>query len=181
MFKWGQFAARRVASRLGQHVVPTIHGERTQSASVPPDETKPIVPWIGPQSRSGRVASTLLLGLLMAVVASEVVAGADGSTPRALDYETVARRPAPGTVVPGEFAFTSDGKAVTYLKSESSSLARVLWRAEMNGGPPRIIARPPGAGDTEASVSKEEALRRERLRLPPFFPPPSAAAATPAR
>ena len=31
--------------------------------------------------------------------------------------------------------------------------------------PPRVIARPPGSGDTDANVSKEEALRRERQRL----------------
>ena len=73
--------------------------------------------------------------------------------------------PAPGTVVPGSFAFTPDGKSVTYLKSESASLSRVLWRAEVAGGPARVIARPPGSGDTDANVSQEEALRRERQRL----------------
>ena len=29
---------------------------------------------------------------------------------------------------------------------------------------PRVIARPPGSGDTDANVSKEETLRRERQR-----------------
>ena len=82
-----------------------------------------------------------------------------------IDASTVAKLPAPGTVVPGAFAFTPDGKAVTYLRAETASLSRVLWRAEVAGGPPRVIARPPGSGDTDANVSKEEALRRERQRL----------------
>ncbi|WP_435007178.1 S9 family peptidase [Tundrisphaera lichenicola] len=82
-----------------------------------------------------------------------------------IDATTVARLPAPGSVVPGAFGFTPDGKAVTYLKAETASLSRVLWRAEVSGGPPRVVARPPGGGDTDANVSREEALRRERQRL----------------
>src|SRR5438445_13025239 len=65
---------------------------------------------------------------------------------RTIDASTVAKLPAPGTVVPGAFAFTPDGRAVTYLKAETASLSRVLWRAEVAGGPPRVIARPPGSG-----------------------------------
>lgn len=84
---------------------------------------------------------------------------------RSLDAATVARRPAPGTVVPGGIEFTSDGRSVVYLKSESTSLDRVLWRADVDGkSPPRVVARPPGAGNTDANVSPEEALRRERMR-----------------
>ena len=84
---------------------------------------------------------------------------------RNIDASTVAKLPAPGTVVPGAFAFTPDGKAVTYLKAESASLSRVLWRAEVAGGPPRVIARPPGLG------------RHRRQRLEGGGPPPRAAAA----
>jgi dipeptidyl-peptidase 4 len=84
---------------------------------------------------------------------------------RGIDAATVAKLPAPGTIAPGSFAFTPDGKAVTYLKAESASLSRVLWKADIAGGPPKVIARPPGSGDTDANVSKEEALRRERQRL----------------
>jgi dipeptidyl-peptidase-4 len=54
---------------------------------------------------------------------------------------------------------------LTYLKSEDASLNRVLWRAPVDGGPPRVIARPPAGGDTDTNVSKAEALRRERMRL----------------
>ncbi len=84
---------------------------------------------------------------------------------RGIDASTVAKLPAPGTVAPGSFAFTPDGKSVTYLKSEGASLSRVLWKADIAGGTPKVIARPPGSGDTDANVSKEEALRRERQRL----------------
>ncbi len=90
-----------------------------------------------------------------------------GSSPpsKPLDAVAVARRPAPGTVVPGGIEFTFDSKAVVYLKSETNSLDRVLWRAEVDGkAPPRVVARPPGAGNTDANVSPEEALRRERMR-----------------
>jgi dipeptidyl-peptidase 4 len=84
---------------------------------------------------------------------------------RGIDAAAVAKLPAPGTVSPGSFAFTPDGKSVTYLKAEGASLSRVLWKVDIAGGPPRVIARPPGSGDTDANVSKEEALRRERQRL----------------
>ena len=84
---------------------------------------------------------------------------------REIDAATVARLPAPGTVVPGAIAFTPDGRAVTYLKAEAASLSRVLWRAEVDGGPPRVVARPPGSGDTDANVS------------PRGGPPPRAPAA----
>ncbi len=90
----------------------------------------------------------------------------DANRPSPLDAATVAKRPAPGTVVPGGIEYARDGKSVVFLKSESTGLDRVLWRAEVDGDrPPRVVARPPGAGNTEANVSKEEALRRERMRV----------------
>jgi dipeptidyl-peptidase 4 len=92
---------------------------------------------------------------------------AEGPKPgrRAVDATAVARLPYPGTVVPGAFAFTPDGRALSYLKSESASLSRVLWRVEVPDGEPRVVARPPGGGDTEANLSEAEGLRRERQRL----------------
>jgi dipeptidyl-peptidase 4 len=93
--------------------------------------------------------------------ADDVIAGGR----RGVDASAVAKLPAPGTVAPGSFAFTPDGKSLTYLKAESASLSRVLWKVDIAGGEPRVIARPPGSGDTDANVSKEEALRRERQRV----------------
>jgi len=91
--------------------------------------------------------------------------GASGPDRAKIDAAAVAKIPAPGTVVPGSIAFAPDGKSVTYLKAESASLSRVLWRANVADGSARVIARPPGSGDTDAGVSREEALRRERQRL----------------
>ena len=80
------------------------------------------------------------------------------------------RRPRPGSrrrgpSRPARSRSRPDGKSLTYLKAETASLSRVLWKVDVAGGEPRVIARPPGSGDTDASVSKEEALRRERQRL----------------
>src|SRR5689334_5901694 len=66
------------------------------------------------------------------------------ATKRAVEAADVARLPQPGSVVPGSFAFAPDGQALTFLKSESASLSRVLWRVELPEGTPRVIARPPG-------------------------------------
>src|SRR4051812_12918405 len=86
-------------------------------------------------------------------------------TKRAVEAVDVARLPQPGSVVPGAFAFSPGGRALTYLKSETASLSRVLWRIDLPDGTPRVIARPPGEGDTEANLSEAEKLRRERQRL----------------
>jgi dipeptidyl-peptidase-4 len=52
------------------------------------------------------------------------------------------------------------------LKSESNSLTRVLWRVDVSEGvKPKVITRPPGEGDTDTNITREEALRRERQRL----------------
>src|SRR4051794_21979385 len=99
---------------------------------------------------AGRRALALLV--LSGVVMS--VRDGSGAEPklktkkRPVDAATVAKFPAPGTVVPGSFAFTPDGKALTYLKSESNGASRVLWRVDVAGGTPRVIARPPGRGNT---------------------------------
>jgi len=99
------------------------------------------------------------------VAAQAPAADAGARSKRMVEAADVARLPPPGSVVPGSFAFTPDGKALTYLKSESSSLSRVLWRVELPDGAPRVVARPPGGGDTEANLSAAEKLRRERQRL----------------
>lgn len=100
-------------------------------------------------------------------------APAPPAPPRApVDADAVARLPHPGTVVPAEFRFSPDGRALRYLMSEDRSLNRVLWTMAIppdaaEGGefdPPRVTARPPGGGDREGALSREEELRRERQR-----------------
>lgn len=79
---------------------------------------------------------------------------------------TVAQLPYPGTVVPRGIEFTPDGQSLTYLHSETESLSRVLWRATVaTEARPRVVARAPGGGDTDATLSREEQLRRERQRV----------------
>ena len=77
----------------------------------------------------------------------------------------VATFPRPGTVVPGAVRFTPDSRAVTYLFSAEGSLVRSLWRYDIESGERSVIAGPPPASTTEATLSREEELRRERARL----------------
>lgn len=109
--------------------------------------------------------SAFSAGLAMALTIHSAAVRSEAEKPRPIDAAAVAKLPAPGTVVPGAMAFTPDGKALTYLKSESASLSRVLWRVELPKGAPRVVARPPGGGDTDTNISEAEKLRRERQRL----------------
>ncbi|MBN9494725.1 DPP IV N-terminal domain-containing protein [bacterium] len=82
-----------------------------------------------------------------------------------LDIPLVARMPRPGMTVPGGLGFTPDGRSVTYLFSEEGSLVRSLWRYDIATGERAIIAGPSPSSADEANLSREEELRRERLRL----------------
>jgi dipeptidyl-peptidase 4 len=111
-------------------------------------------------SRFVPLAVPIIVGFLM----SDHALGQ--TQPRLVEAEDVARLPYPGTTIPGSFSFSPDGQSVSYLKAESpGSLSRVLWRTPIRGGEPVNVARPPGGGDTDTNVSREEALRRERQRL----------------
>ena len=104
-----------------------------------------------------------VLLILLAECLMPAIANGDGRTP--IDAALAAKLPAPGTVVPGAIAWTTDGRAVTYLKAEGNTLARALWKADRDGdAPPAVIARAPGDPEGEA-LSREEELRRERQRL----------------
>jgi dipeptidyl-peptidase-4 len=105
---------------------------------------------------------------VLVLSASIVMASGPPQERRAVevDLDLAARHPAPGTSTPSAIAFTPDGSAVTYLLPEGESAARVLWRAELaEESKPSVIARPPGEGNTDENLSREEALRRERMRL----------------
>jgi dipeptidyl-peptidase-4 len=82
-----------------------------------------------------------------------------------LTVEAVARYPRPGTSIPGRVRYAPDGRAVTFLFSETGGLSRDLWSLDLaTGQRTRPFVRP-DEGITEANVSRDEALRRERLRL----------------
>ena len=85
--------------------------------------------------------------------------------PTRLTPELVARVPRPGMTAPGAIAYSPDGSYVTYLYSERGELARDLWRLHLKSGRREKWLTPPDDGVSEANVSLEEALRRERQRI----------------
>ena len=83
---------------------------------------------------------------------------------RQITPELVAHLPRPGTAIPGNIQYSPDSKYVTYLFSERGDLFRDLWRLDLSTGKKERWLTPPGEAVTEETVSREEALRRERLR-----------------
>ncbi len=83
---------------------------------------------------------------------------------RQVTLDDVARFPRPGLSGPGKISFTPDGRRVVFLWAEDGGLRRVLWELDPATGR-RSVLFDPGAGVTDANVSREEALRRERQRL----------------
>lgn len=95
----------------------------------------------------------------------------DASSPPAAPAEheeltpaIVARLPLPGTNAPVQIRFSPDGRLVTFLYSEDGSLTRQLWAFDPETGERELLVLPPGEGVTDANVSREEQLRRERQR-----------------
>jgi len=67
--------------------------------------------------------------------------------------------------IPGKIHYSPDAKFVTYLFSERGDLVRDLWGLEAATGRKQRWLSPPGETVTEENISREETLRRERLRL----------------
>ncbi len=82
-----------------------------------------------------------------------------------LTPEQVAHYPRPGMAIPGKIRYSPDAKFVTYLVSERGDLVRDLWGLELATGRRQRWLSPPGETVTEENISREEMLRRERLRL----------------
>lgn len=78
-----------------------------------------------------------------------------------MDVTDVAHQPLPGTAVPGSIAFAPGGGAITWLHSPGGDLTRQLFTVDPSTGEQRVIV---GGGATEADLSLEEKLRRERAR-----------------
>jgi dipeptidyl-peptidase-4 len=83
---------------------------------------------------------------------------------RQITPELVAHLPRPGMAIPGNIQYSPDSKYITYLFSERGDLFRDLWRLDLSTGKKERWLTPPGEAVTEETVSREEALRRERLR-----------------
>src|ERR1700716_3234755 len=79
--------------------------------------------------------------------------------------EMVAHYPRPGMAIPGRLRYSPDAKFVTYLFSERGDLVRELWRLDLSSGRKEHWLSAPAEAVTEANISREEVLRRERLRL----------------
>src|SRR5712691_66445 len=82
-----------------------------------------------------------------------------------LTPEEVAHYPRPGMAIPGKIRYSPDAKFVTYLVSERGDLVRDLWGLELATGRQQRWLSPPGEPVTEENISRDEILRRERLRL----------------
>lgn len=85
--------------------------------------------------------------------------------PEELTLERAARYPLPGTNGPAAVRFSPDGRVLTYLSSTEGSLLRQLWAFDTQEQTTRLLARAPGEGESDATVSRDEALRRERQRI----------------
>lgn len=84
-----------------------------------------------------------------------------------IQVEDLARFPRPGMAIPGKIAFAPDGRTLTFLWSEKGDLTRELWGLDLETGERRRVfgVADAGGGATDANVSLEEKLRRERQRL----------------
>jgi dipeptidyl-peptidase-4 len=78
--------------------------------------------------------------------------------------EEIARIPPPGMAIPGAFAFSPDGRWVSYLFSPEGGLVRQLYKFDPESGETSLLAAPPHGGASEENLSAEEKLRRERMR-----------------
>jgi dipeptidyl-peptidase-4 len=83
---------------------------------------------------------------------------------RPLSLSDVARYPRPGTVFPVGMRFSPDDALVTYLASPDGSLTQALFGLDAATGARRVLVEAPRRDAREESESREEALRRERLR-----------------
>jgi dipeptidyl-peptidase-4 len=81
-----------------------------------------------------------------------------------LTLAQVAAYPRPGTAIPAAVGFTPDSKRVTYLASAEGSLVLSLWTFDPATGERRILAGPEGTS-SEREFTREEQLRRERMRM----------------
>src|SRR5437016_1887316 len=67
--------------------------------------------------------------------------------------------------IPGQLHYSPDAKFISFLFSERGDLVRDLWRLDLASGKKEHWLSAPGEAVTEENISRDEALRRERLRL----------------
>src|SRR5215212_10036865 len=86
------------------------------------------------------------------------------TTRRRISLKDIAHYPLPGTNAPVAPAFSADGRYVAYLYSSDHTLSRELWCYDRRTGREFRLLEPPSGANTDETVSREEALRRERQR-----------------
>lgn len=79
-----------------------------------------------------------------------------------LSVDDICQLPLPGTDIPDNVAFTPDGEALTYLRSQDGSMVRSLWRHDLATGERRVLAGPLPEASSEEVLGLEERLWRER-------------------
>ena len=87
------------------------------------------------------------------------------STPRRPTLQDAATYPLPGMAVPSALSFSHDDRWVGYLLSAAGALAQGLYVYDRATGTHHPLWSPGQDSPTEASLSPEERLRRERVRL----------------
>lgn len=81
-----------------------------------------------------------------------------------ISVERIAAFPPPGWQIPRSAAIAPDGSLVTYLQSESQSDRMVLYAFDRASGAHRVLVRAEDLVPRGRQMSREEELRRERLR-----------------
>jgi len=93
--------------------------------------------------------------------------GTASAAPRQeLTLERVVQRPAPGMAVPRRVTFAPGGETITFLQADEGSLVQNLWSLDIaSGARVKLLGEGGvGGGAREGELSREEELRRERMR-----------------
>ncbi|MFP4395436.1 MAG: DPP IV N-terminal domain-containing protein [Anaerolineales bacterium] len=81
-----------------------------------------------------------------------------------IPIEEVAKYPRPGMAIPSNLTFSPDDAWIAYLHSAEGTLTQQLFVFDPETREARVLIAPEEAGETEATLSAEEKLRRERAR-----------------
>ena len=87
------------------------------------------------------------------------------AAPSWLTLDALVATPRPGTTAPSQFAFSPDGRLLTYLWSERGDPVRDLWAFDTASGERRVVVRAEELGPADVALGTEETLRRERQRV----------------
>ena len=86
-----------------------------------------------------------------------------------IPIEATASWPFPGMAVPGDFQFSPDGGAITYLFSPERSMVRQLYSFDPQSGESKLLIAPPQGGIREDNISPflelKGPLNRRQLHL----------------